>query len=94
MVSGSEIHGAIFGVLFLVQLIGTALITWWVEVLIGLMPPRMLKRIFPPALSGLTILLIGVSLISSAFNNWVRSTSPLPLPHSSTPEWAHYPKSS
>jgi len=48
----------------------------------GLMPPRMLKRIFPPALSGLTILLIGVSLINSAFNNWVRLPPP---PHRHPP---------
>ena len=33
-------------------------------------PPKTLKRIFPPLVTGPTVMLIGIKLIGSAFINW------------------------
>ncbi|KAF2774535.1 Xanthine/uracil permease [Teratosphaeria nubilosa] len=51
-------------------LIGTAAICGLIEVAMSFTPPRILKRIFPPLVTGPTVLLIGVSLISSGFEDW------------------------
>jgi len=51
-------------------LIGTAAACGLLEVLMSFTPSRILKRIFPPLVTGPTVLLIGVSLISSGFEDW------------------------
>jgi len=52
-------------------LIGTAALCSLVEIAISFLPPRLLQRIFPPIVTGPTVLLIGVDLIgSSGFLNW------------------------
>ncbi|KAI0713197.1 xanthine/uracil permease [Fomitopsis betulina] len=52
-------------------LIGTSLICSFLEISLSFVPPRTLKRIFPPMVTGTVILLIGASLIgSSGIPNW------------------------
>ncbi|KAK3678295.1 hypothetical protein LTR78_001590 [Recurvomyces mirabilis] len=51
-------------------LIGTAAICALIEVAMSFTPPRILCKIFPPLVTGPTVLLIGVSLISSGFADW------------------------
>lgn len=51
-------------------ILGTQCCCALIEILMSFMPPRMLKKIFPPLVTGPTVLLIGVSLISSGFSNW------------------------
>ncbi|KIX05861.1 uncharacterized protein Z518_03834 [Rhinocladiella mackenziei CBS 650.93] len=51
-------------------LIGTCAICALTEILISFMPPKALQRIFPPIVTGPTVMLIGVHLIESGFKNW------------------------
>lgn len=46
------------------------------EIGLSFMSPRILKRIFPPIVTGPTVLLIGVKLISSGFKNWAGGSGP------------------
>jgi xanthine/uracil permease len=52
-------------------LIGTAALCSLVEIGLAFLPPKALQRIFPPIVTGPTVLLIGVDLIGSAgFTAW------------------------
>lgn len=51
-------------------LLGTQAICALLEILMSFTPPRALKRIFPPLVTGPTVLLIGVNLIGTGFANW------------------------
>ncbi|CAD0017066.1 unnamed protein product, partial [Aureobasidium pullulans] len=51
-------------------LIATSCVCALLEILMSFTPPRILKKIFPPIVTGPTVMLIGVSLISSGFENW------------------------
>lgn len=51
-------------------LIGTAAICGLLEVAMSFTPSKILKKIFPPLVTGPTVLLIGVSLIQSGFEDW------------------------
>ncbi|CZT19529.1 probable xanthine/uracil permeases [Ramularia collo-cygni] len=51
-------------------ILGTQCICALIEVALSFMPPAYLKKIFPPLVTGPTVLLIGVKLISSGFKNW------------------------
>jgi uric acid-xanthine permease len=52
-------------------LIGTAAVCSLVEIALSFLPPRILQKIFPPIVTGPTVLLIGVDLIGSAgFKAW------------------------
>ncbi|KIV90479.1 hypothetical protein PV10_07785 [Exophiala mesophila] len=51
-------------------LIGTCAICALTEVAIAFMPPKLLKKIFPPIVTGPTVMLIGVHLIETGFMNW------------------------
>ncbi|AEO68101.1 2a543470-f27f-411d-9e13-0c372e7fbfff [Thermothielavioides terrestris] len=50
--------------------LGTAAVCSLLEILISFMPPRIILRIFPPIVTGPTVMLIGISLISSGFKDW------------------------
>ncbi|EJD01748.1 xanthine/uracil permease [Fomitiporia mediterranea MF3/22] len=53
------------------MLLGTSLICSFLEMLLSLVPVRILQRIFPPMVTGTVILLIGASLVgSSGIPNW------------------------
>jgi uracil-xanthine permease len=51
-------------------LIATSCVCALLEILMSFTPPKVLKKIFPPIVTGPTVMLIGVSLISSGFENW------------------------
>ncbi|KXX82390.1 Uric acid-xanthine permease [Madurella mycetomatis] len=55
-------------------ILGTAVICSLLEILISFMPPRVMLRIFPPIVTGPTVMLIGISLIESGFKNWAGGT--------------------
>ncbi|KAF1813059.1 Xanthine/uracil permease [Eremomyces bilateralis CBS 781.70] len=51
-------------------LLGTAACCSLIEILISFLPPKIMLRIFPPIVTGPTVMLIGLSLISSGMKNW------------------------
>jgi uracil-xanthine permease len=51
-------------------IIGTAAVCALLEILISFIPPKVMLRIFPPIVTGPTVMLIGISLIKSGFQNW------------------------
>ncbi|KAK9464704.1 permease family-domain-containing protein [Lipomyces arxii] len=52
------------------SVIATTCICALFEILLSFTPPRILQKIFPPMVTGPTVLLIGVHLIETAFMNW------------------------
>ena len=50
--------------------IGTAAVCSLLEILLSFLPPKVMLRIFPPIVTGPTVMLIGISLIESGFQNW------------------------
>jgi len=59
------------------KLLGTALICSFLEMGMSFAPVRVLKRIFPPIVTGTVVLLIGSSLIgSSSIPNWGGGSTP------------------
>jgi len=51
-------------------ILGTACVCALLEVLLSFMPPKLLKKFFPPLVTGPTVMLIGVHLIETGFKNW------------------------
>ncbi|KKK15674.1 hypothetical protein P175DRAFT_0521403 [Aspergillus ochraceoroseus IBT 24754] len=51
-------------------LLGTSACCALVEVLLSFVPPKTMQKIFPPIVTGPTVMLIGISLISSGFEGW------------------------
>lgn len=51
-------------------LIATGTVCALLEILLSFTRPTMLKRIFPPLVTGPTVALIGISLIQSGFKDW------------------------
>lgn len=52
------------------HVLGTITVCCWVQVAISFCPPKTLRRIFPPFVTGTCIILIGVSLIATGFEYW------------------------
>lgn len=50
--------------------LGTAALCALLEIGLSFAPAKILKKFFPPLVTGPTVMLIGVSLISSGFENW------------------------
>ena len=51
-------------------LLGTSCVCALLEILMSFTSPRVLKKVFPPLVTGPTVMLIGVSLITSGFEDW------------------------
>lgn len=51
-------------------LLGTSAVCALLEILISFIPPKTMLRIFPPIVTGPTVMLIGISLIQSGFEDW------------------------
>jgi uracil-xanthine permease len=51
-------------------ILGTAACCALLEVCMAFTSPRLLKKIFPPLVTGPTVMLIGVKLVQSGFQNW------------------------
>lgn len=56
-------------------MLGTILCTVWVQVLMSLVPPKLLNRIFPKVVTGSLLVLVGVYLISNGMQNWGGSSN-------------------
>ncbi|GAB0137975.1 hypothetical protein EsDP_00006225 [Epichloe bromicola] len=61
-------------------LLGTSSICALVEILISFLPPKILLRIFPPIVTGPTVMIIGVHLIESGFKDWMGGSGPCANP--------------
>jgi len=77
-------------------LIGTGAVCSLLEIALSFMPPSLLQKLFPPIVTGPVVLLIGVSLITSGFEDWLggsgcmdgstmcpSNSAPHPLPYGS-----------
>jgi len=51
-------------------ILGTAAVCALLEIAMAFTSPRILKKIFPPLVTGPTVMLIGVKLVQSGFQNW------------------------
>ena len=51
-------------------LLGTILCTAWIQILMSLVPPKILNRVFPKVVTGSMLVLIGIYLISNGMENW------------------------
>lgn len=67
------------------RFIGVLLVCTWLVVAISFMPEKMVKRIFPPLVPGVTIFLIGAALIGTGF--LVRTCLGIPLCMCQTRSW-------
>lgn len=61
-------------------ILGTCAVCALLEILLSFIPPRILLRMFPPIVTGPTVMLIGVKLIQSGFRNWLGGTGPCSSP--------------
>jgi uracil-xanthine permease len=65
--------------------VGTAAVCALLEILLSFLPPRIMLKLFPPIVTGPAVMLIGISLIQSGFENWAggsgscADTNPLPF---------------
>lgn len=50
--------------------LGTSAVCALLEVLISFIPPKVMLRIFPPIVTGPTVMLIGINLVKTGFQNW------------------------
>lgn len=55
--------------------LGTMLCTVFVQILMSLVPPRILNRLFPKLVTGSLLLLVGVYLIGNGMQNWGGSSN-------------------
>ncbi|KAL2784535.1 uric acid-xanthine permease [Aspergillus keveii] len=51
-------------------LIGTSACCALVEIVLAFVPPKIMQKIFPPIVTGPTVMLIGISLIGTGFKDW------------------------
>ncbi|KAK9484378.1 permease family-domain-containing protein [Lipomyces starkeyi] len=57
-------------------IIGTTCICALFEILLSFTPPKILQKVFPPMVTGPTVLLIGVHLVQTGFQNWAGGAGP------------------
>ncbi|ORX49504.1 Xanthine/uracil permease [Hesseltinella vesiculosa] len=57
-------------------ILGTSMVCSLFEIGISFLPPKTIRRLFPPIVSGTTILLIGCSVISTALQDWAGGAGP------------------
>lgn len=55
-------------------ILGTACICALLEIGLSFAPAKVLKRVFPPLVTGPTVVLIGIKLIGTGFQNWAGGT--------------------
>jgi xanthine/uracil permease len=52
------------------KILGTIMVCCWYQVLVSVCPPRALRRIFPPVVTGSCLILLGISLVTTGFQEW------------------------
>jgi uric acid-xanthine permease len=57
-------------------LIGTAACCSLIEIALSFLPPKILQKIFPPIVTGPTVMLIGISLVGTGFSGWAGGSGP------------------
>ncbi|KAK9368941.1 permease family-domain-containing protein [Lipomyces kononenkoae] len=57
-------------------IIGTACVCALFEILLSFTPPKILQKVFPPIVTGPTVLLIGAQLVQSGFEDWAGGSGP------------------
>ena len=72
-------------------LLGTCAVCALLEIGLSFIPPRVLLRMFPPIVTGPTVMLIGVKLIQSGFKNWLGGTGPCSSPSTAVDFFASCP---
>ncbi|KFH40714.1 Uric acid-xanthine permease-like protein [Hapsidospora chrysogenum ATCC 11550] len=72
-------------------ILGTCAVCAFLEIALSFIPPRILLRMFPPIVTGPTVMLIGVKLIQSGFKNWLGGTGPCSDPTTATDFFARCP---
>ncbi|CAM9171480.1 unnamed protein product [Ascophyllum nodosum] len=50
--------------------LGTLLVCSWVEVVLSFIRPTVLRKVFPPVVTGVTVFLIGAALVGTGFKYW------------------------
>ncbi|KAK2023204.1 uracil-xanthine permease [Colletotrichum zoysiae] len=63
-------------------IIGSSALCALIEIAISFMPPKIMLRVFPPIVTGPTVMLIGINLIGSGFQNWMGGSGPCANPTS------------
>ena len=56
--------------------LGTAAVCSLHLIVISFLPPRIMLRVFPPIVTGPTVMLIGINLIGSGFKDWAGGSGP------------------
>ncbi|CAM0141896.1 hypothetical protein VKS41_004401 [Umbelopsis sp. WA50703] len=57
-------------------LLGTSMICSLLPMGLSFLPPKTLKKMFPPIVTGVTVFLIGLSLVTSGFQSWGGGSGP------------------
>jgi NCS2 family nucleobase:cation symporter-2 len=52
------------------RMLGTTMITALLELALSFLPRNVLKRMFPPLVCSITVMLIGLSLVGSGIKSW------------------------
>ena len=52
------------------KMIGTALLCSVYQIFLSIVPPVTLKRMFPPVITGITVMLIGLTLVGDGMDAW------------------------
>ncbi|KAF9427356.1 hypothetical protein BGZ76_002370 [Entomortierella beljakovae] len=56
--------------------LGTCMLCSLIEILLSFLPPRIMKRLFPPVVTGVTVFLIGAKLIGTGLTQWAGGSGP------------------
>ena len=60
------------------KMLGTIMVAAWLEVALSFAPPSVLKRVFPPVVSGTAVFLIGASLITAGIKCALARSTAMP----------------
>lgn len=52
------------------KMLGTTIVAALLEVAFSLLPPKVIKKVFPPLVSSITIMLIGIALTGTGMKYW------------------------
>ncbi|KAF9903827.1 hypothetical protein EC991_003275 [Linnemannia zychae] len=56
--------------------LGTCMVCSILPILLSFLPPKVLKKVFPPIVTGVTVMMIGVHLVTSGMSQWGGGNGP------------------
>lgn len=56
--------------------LGTCMVCSSIEILLAFLPPKIMKKLFPPVVTGVTVFLIGAKLIGTGLTQWAGGSGP------------------